>query len=280
MVAELQRCYIIAEIGINHNGDLDLARQLMDIAAEAGCDAVKFQKRTVHIVYTKEELLTPRGSPFGATNGDLKYGLEFGENAYRVIFQHAASLGLDAFASVWDPDSVSFMEQFQPRYLKIPSPLLTYDDLLCRCKRSRIPLILSTGMSSIDEVRRAVGILDGADLTLLHCKSSYPCPADDINLRGMDTLRKMFSLPVGYSGHEEGFGPTVAAVAIGAVMVERHITVNREMWGSDQKLSIEPHELRQMVRAIRDVEAAMGDGQIELRPSEFPALKKLRRAWC
>jgi N-acetylneuraminate synthase len=280
MPLEQGRCYVIGEIGINHNGSLDLALRLMESAAEAGCDAVKFQKRTVQVVYSRDELLAPRASPFGTTNGDLKNGLEFGQGAYESIFRCGEALGLDVFASVWDVDSVTFLEQFDPPYLKVPSPLLTNEELLWRCKRSDLPLILSTGMSTFDEVKQAVRFLDGKDLVLLHCTSSYPCPAEDINLRGMEALSKSFGLPVGYSGHESGLWPTIAAVALGGVMVERHITMSRDLWGSDQKISLEPRELQEMVRAIRDVELAMGDGQIGIRESEFAALKKLRRAWC
>jgi N-acetylneuraminate synthase len=273
-------CYIVAEIGINHNGDVELAKRLIDIAAEAGCDAVKFQKRTVDVVYSPEELLAPRNSPFGTTNGDLKRALEFGYAAYSTLFRHAQTLGIDAFASVWDVDSVTFMEQFDGAFLKIPSPLLTHGLLLERCRRSATPIVLSTGMSTPDEIRHAIKILEDADLTLLACTSCYPCPPEEINLRAIETLRRTFGLPIGYSGHELGLGPSVAAVALGAVMVERHITVARDMWGSDQKFSLEPGELRHMVKAIRDVESALGDGRIDLRESEVPALRKLRRAAC
>jgi N-acetylneuraminate synthase len=270
--------YVIAEIGINHNGSLELAERLMTLAAAAGCNAVKFQKRTIEVVYTAEELLAPRASVFGNTNGDLKRGLEFGRREFESLFRLGKKLGIDVFASVWDIDSVGFIEQFGVRYMKIPSPLLTHDDLLRRCGSSGIPIILSTGMSTMEEIAHAVKLLQGVDLTLLLCTSAYPCPSERINLNGLRTLRRAFGLPTGYSGHEAGIAPTIAAVALGAVVVERHITESRNLWGSDQAVSLEPTELRQLVQGIREVDAAMGDGRIDLQECEIPARAKLRRA--
>jgi len=270
-------CFIVAEIGINHNGDLELARRLIDAAADAGCDAVKFQKRTVEVVYTPEELARPRENPFGPTNGDLKRGLEFGEAEYREIAAHCKRRGLLWFASCWDEASVDFMERFDLPCYKIASASLTDEDLLRYHRRTGRPLILSTGMSTMDEIRRAVSILGQKDLVILHCTSTYPSQPEELNLRTIETLRKEFDCPIGYSGHEVGLQTTLAAVVLGACVVERHITLDRAMWGSDQAASVEPHGFARLVRDIRVIERAMGDGVKKVYESELPIRRKLRR---
>jgi len=270
-------CFIVAEIGINHNGDLELARRLIDAAADAGCDAVKFQKRTVEVVYTPEELARPRENPFGPTNGDLKRGLEFGEAGYREVDAHCRERGLLWFASCWDEGSVDFMERFDPPCYKIASASLTDERLLRHHRKTGRPLILSTGMSTMDEIRRAVEILGLENLVLLHCTSTYPSQPEELNLRTIETLRREFGCPVGYSGHEVGLQTTLAAVALGACVVERHITLDRAMWGSDQAASVEPHGFARLVRDIRVIERAMGDGVKRVYDSELPIRDKLRR---
>jgi N-acetylneuraminate synthase len=270
-------CYIVAELGINHNGDLNITKQLIDVAVKAGCDAVKFQKRTMEVVYTPEELARPRPNPFGNTNGDLKRGLEFDFEDYKEIFSYCKRHNIDCFASTWDETSVDFVEQFAPPCYKIPSPMLTNDCLLKYCGQTERPLILSTGMSTLEQIRHAVEVLDYSNLTLLHCKSIYPCPLEQVNLKVIQTLKTVFPYPVGYSGHELGIWASLAAVALGSAMVERHVTLSRQMWGTDQAVSLEPDELYQMVQAIRAVETAMGTGEITILPNEMAALEKLRR---
>ncbi len=277
-VGEGCSCYIIAEIGINHNGDLGIAKQLIKAAKDAGCDAVKFQKRTVDVVYTQEELAKPRENPFGATNGDLKRGLEFSFTAYEEIDAYCKELSITWFASPWDEDSVDFLEQFQPPCYKLASASLTDDGLLQHIKATKKPILLSVGMSTEAEIEHAVAVLEGAPLLLLHTVSTYPAKDEHVNLRAMATLKEKFpDLCIGYSGHESGVDISIAAVALGAVAVERHITLDREMWGSDQKASIEPWEMKTLVEAARRIEAAMGGGKIECLAEEVPVKEKLRR---
>ncbi len=276
-IGDGEPCYVIAEIGINHNGDLDLARKLISAAVLADCDAVKFQKRTVDVVYTAEELATPRENPFGNTNGDLKRGLEFGREQFEVINEYASSHGMTWFTSCWDEASVDFMEQFSPPCYKIASASLTDDDLLRHHRACERPLILSTGMSTIEEIDHAVEVLGTDDLVILHCTSTYPAKAEELNLRGIAALRERYGVPIGYSGHEVGLSTTVAAAALGACVVERHITLDRAMWGSDQAASVEPQGFSRLVRDVRAVEAALGDGTKRVYDSEVPIIKKLRR---
>jgi N-acetylneuraminate synthase len=271
-------CYIVAEIGINHNGDLDLAKRLVRIAAESGCNAVKFQKRTPRLAYTPEELAAPRASPFGMTNGDLKRGLELDRSAYEALFALARDYGVDCFASVWDVESIEFLEEFDPPCHKIPSPLLIDAELIDACRATGRPLILSTGMSTHEEIQEAVERAGEKDLILLSCTSAYPCPADDVNLARISRLRELFACPVGYSGHELGVWPSIAAAALGADLIERHVTVSRRLWGSDQKASLEPSLLARLVEAVREIEPALGSGELRLLESELPAQAKLRRA--
>ena len=270
--------FLVAEIGINHNGDIEQAKKLISIAASAGWDAVKFQKRTIEVVYTPEELALPRDSPFGKTNGDLKRGLEFGQDEYSEIDSFCRSLGIPWLASCWDEESVDFMEQFDPPCYKISSACLT-DDRLLRYHRSKArPILISTGMSTTEQIDHAVEILGKENLALMHCTSSYPCKPEELNLKLIPWLVERYDVPVGYSGHEIGLYTTLAAVVLGACIAERHITLDRAMWGSDQAASIEPPGLARLVKDIRAVEMAMGDGVKQVYESEIPVQRKLRRA--
>ena len=270
--------FIIAEIGINHNGSLENAKNLIDVAVASGCDAVKFQKRTVEVVYTAAELATPRESVFGTTNGDLKRGLEFDEAAYREIDLHCKANNIDWFASCWDESSVDFMEAFAPPCYKIASASLTDDELLRHHRKTDRPIILSTGMSDLPMIEHAVDVLGENDLVILHCTSTYPSQPEELNLRAIMTLRERFpSVPIGYSGHEPGLATTLAAVAVGACVIERHVTLDRAMWGSDQAASVEPQGIQRLSRDIRSGETALGDGNIKIYDSERPIIDKLRR---
>lgn len=276
-VGDGKPCYIVAEIGINHNGSLDIAKRLLGLAHASGCDAAKFQKRTVDVVYTADELAKPRESPFGVTNGELKRHLEFGAEAYASLDEYAKQIGVPWFASCWDEASVDFIERFAPPAYKIASASLTDDALLRHTRATGKPIIMSTGMSSLAQVDHAVEVLGSKDLILLHTCSTYPSDYSELNLRVMDTLRERYRVPVGYSGHESGLAPSVGAVAMGACMIERHITLDRAMWGSDQAASLGPSGLTRLVRDIRLLEMALGSGQKRVVPSEVPVMKKLRR---
>jgi len=270
--------YIIAEIGINHNGSLDTAKQLIDAAVECGCDAVKFQKRTIDVVYTQEELARPRENPFGRTNGDLKRGLEFGAEEYSEIDRHCRERGIDWTASCWDEESVDFIAGFAPPYFKVASAGLTDDGLLRRHRKYGRPVVLSTGMSDMGLIEHAVDVLGEKDLVLLHCTSTYPSKPEELNLRGIPSLRERFpGIPIGYSGHEIGLSTTIAAATLGACVIERHITLDRAMWGSDHAASVEPQGFKRMIRDIRVIERAMGDGTIRVYESEKGVMDKLRR---
>lgn len=272
-------CFIVAEIGINHNGDLNIAKKLIDVAVEAGCDAVKFQKRTVDVVYTAEELARPRESLFGNTNGDLKRGLELGLEQYYQIDRYCRhQVGIRWFASCWDEASVDFIERFDPPCYKIASASLTDDGLLKHTRATGKPIILSTGMSTMEEIQHAVEVLGRQNLVILHAVSTYPSEDGDTNLRVIETLGTNFpEVPIGYSGHEKGISLTVCAVAMGACMVERHITLDRMMWGSDQPASLEPEGLKKVVRDIRKLELARGDGVKRVLTAEASIKAKLRR---
>ncbi len=276
-VGEGQPCFIVAEIGINHNGDLDTARKLISAAMLAGCDAVKFQKRTVDVVYTPQELAQPRPNPFGQTNGDLKRGLEFGPEQYRAIDEYCRLHNILWFASCWDEASVDFMEQFDPPCYKIASASLTDDNLLRHHRRYGRPIIVSTGMSTIEQIDHAVEIVGTDNLVLMHATSTYPSQLEELNLKGISTLRERYAVPVGYSGHEVGLPTSVAATVMGACMIERHITLDRAMWGSDQAASVEPQGFAKLTRDIRAIEKAMGDGVKRVYDSEVPVMNKLRR---
>lgn len=270
-------CFIIAEIGINHNGSVNLAKKMIDIAVTTGCDAVKFQKRTVDIVYTKEELEKERKSVFGNTNGDLKRGLEFGAEQYKEIDSYCKEKGILWFCSCWDEQAVDFIEQFNVPCYKIASASLTDDNLLRYTRSKGKPILLSTGMSTMEEIRHAVDILGEEDLVIFHCTSTYPSNAEETNLRVIEEFKKEFNCPIGYSGHERGVTPSVLAVALGADSVERHITIDRTNWGSDQAASLEMAGLYHMVRDIRQVPYLLGDGKKVVYPRELPIIEKLRR---
>ena len=270
-------CFVVAEIGINHNGSVSLAKKMIDIALATGCDAVKFQKRTVDVVYTQEELARERKSVFGNTNGDLKRGLEFGYSQYKEIDEYCKEKGIIWFASCWDEGSVDFMEQFNVPCYKISSASLTDDKLLKYTRSKGKPVLLSTGMSTMEQIRHAVNILGEDDLILYHCTSTYPSDTEEMNLRVIESFKKEFSCPIGYSGHERGLTPSILAVAVGASSVERHITTDRTNWGSDQAASLETAGLYHMVRDIRQVPVLLGDGVKVVYPRELPIIEKLRR---
>jgi N-acetylneuraminate synthase len=277
LLGDSQPCYVIAEIGINHNGDVDLAKRLISVAIAAGCDAVKFQKRTVDVVYSAEELARPRESPFGTTNGDLKHGLELDYYAYQEIDAYCRTSKITWFASCWDEKSVDFIQRFNVPCFKIASASLTDDNLLRHVRATGKPIILSTGMSTIEEIDHAVDVLGNDDLILLHACSAYPAYYEELNLRAIPKLRERYALPVGYSGHETGIPSSVAAVVLGACCVERHITMDRAMWGSDHAASLEPNGISRLVRDIRLVEQSMGDGVKRVFDREQPIIQKLRR---
>jgi len=270
-------CFIIAEIGINHNGSVELAKKMIDIASATGCDAVKFQKRTVDVVYTKEELARERKSVFGNTNGDLKRGLEFGKKEYKEIDKYCKKKNIIWFASCWDEGSVDFIEQFNPPCYKIASASLTDDKLLKYTKSKKKPILLSTGMSTMKQIRHAVEILGEKNLIIMHCTSTYPSDAEETNLKVIQTFKKEFNCPIGYSGHERGLTPSIIAAVLGANVVERHITTDRTNWGSDQAASLETAGLYHMVRDIRQVPDLLGDGKKVVYPRELPIIEKLRR---
>lgn len=270
-------CYAIAEIGINHNGDIDLCKKLIDVAVSAGADAVKFQKRTVDVVYTPDELARPRENPFGPTNGDLKLGLEFGYEQYAEIDRYCREQGVDWFASCWDEASVDFIDQFNPPAYKIASASLTDDDLLRHTRAKGKPVILSTGMSSLEQIDHAVQVLGKQDLVIMHSCSTYPAHYEELNLRVIPVLAQQFGVPIGYSGHETGIPSSVAAVALGACMIERHLTLDRAMWGSDHAASLEPNGFTRLIRDIRLIETSMGDGVKRVLEREKPVIEKLRR---
>jgi N-acetylneuraminate synthase len=277
LVGEGQPCFIVAEIGINHNGDIEIAKKLIATAEAAGCNAVKFQKRTIDVVYTREELARPRESPFGDTNGHLKRGLELSLDAYKEIDRYCRELDITWFASCWDEGSVDFIEQFKPPVYKIASACLTDDNLLRHHRAKGRPIILATGMSSIEQIDHAVEVLGKKDLILLQATSTYPAQYDELNIGAIRQLQQRYGVPVGYSGHETGLPSSVAAAAIGACIVERHITLDRAMWGSDHAASLEPNGVIRLVRDIRLVETSMGDGIKRVLPRERPIIEKLRR---
>lgn len=277
-ISDSSPCFIIAEIGINHNGFVDLAKKMIDEAVMAGCDAVKFQKRTVTKVYSPQELDVYRPNYYGSTNRDLKNGLELSYEDYQEIDKYCKSKKIMWFASCWDIDSVDFIEQFDVPCHKIASALLTDDELLLHIKKTGKPILLSTGMSTMDEIRHAVKLLGEDNLVLFHCTSTYPTDHNEINLKVIETFKKEFSCPIGYSGHERGLLPSILSVELGAASVERHITVDRTLWGSDQAASLEPEGLRRMVRDIREVKKVLGDGIKVVYDSEIPVKNKLRKA--
>ena len=270
-------CYVIAEIGINHNGDLAIARKLVEVAHMAGCNAVKFQKRTPELCVPREQRGVMRETPWGLISYmDYRERVEFGESAYREIDSLCSKLGIHWFVSPWDKSSVDFMERFDPLCYKIPSAALTNHDLLDHVFKTGRPVIVSTGMSTQEEMDAAVTRMDMGRTLLAHTTSTYPCPPAELNLRMIPALRAAYPCPIGYSGHEVGLQTTLAAVALGATFVERHITLDRAMWGSDQAASVEPQGLTRLVRDIRVIEDAMGDGVKRVFPGEIGPMKRLR----
>lgn len=277
-VGEGQPVYVIGEIGLNHNGDVEIARKLIDVAAVAGVQAVKFQKRTPEISTPQHMRDVPRETPWGTmTYLEYRYRVEFDREQYAEIGAYADSRGLDWYASPWDVPSVDFLEDLDVVAHKVASASVTDEELLQRLKATGKPIILSTGMSTIEQIDRAVEILGTDQLLMLHATSTYPLPADEANLLMIETLKQRYDVPVGYSGHEPGLQISVAAVAMGAVAVERHITLDRAMWGSDHAASLEPHGLMTLVRDIRIIGAARGDGVKRIFPGELAPLSKLRR---
>ncbi len=270
--------FIIAEIGVNHNGDISIAKNLIEIAKEAGCDAVKFQKRTIDSVYTKEFLDSPRESPWGKTQRAQKEGLEFGLAQYQEIDRYCKDLGIEWFASAWDTKSQIFLRQFNFRHNKVASALLVCEPLLEMIAEEKKHTFISTGMSTLEQIDRAVHIFRNADCSfeLMHCRSTYPMDDEDANLNCILTLRERYKCKVGYSGHEVGLAVSYAAVALGATSLERHITLDRAMYGSDQAASVEPSGLRMLVGAVRKIEKALGDGKVGVQAKEVPIAKKLR----
>jgi len=269
-------CFVIGEIGINHNGQIKIAKELIEKCIEVGADAVKFQKRDLEIVYSKEELDKDRKSVFGNKNRDLKKGLEFQEKEYNEI-DNLCKNNILWTSSCWDLNSLKFIQNYKPKFLKIASACLTDVELLKAHKDTGIPIILSTGMSDLDQISKALSYLDENNTILLHCTSTYPCKLEEINLNGIKTLIDEFKIPVGYSGHETGVSTTVNAVAMGACVVERHITLDRSNWGSDQAASLEMQGFSKLIRDIRAFEKAKGDGKIKVYDSEKEIIKKLRR---
>lgn len=303
VVGEGQPTYVIAEIGINHNGDMDIAKKLIDEAVRVGCDAVKFQKRTVDVVYTPEELTKPRpvdsqilvkaikrgvlsedavkrlkDSNFeNSTNGDLKRALELTKEEYKEIDRYTKEKGIQWFGSPWDEAAVDFLAEFDIPAFKVASASMTDAGLLRHIRSKGKPVIMSTGGSTLDMIRKAVAIVGPENLVLMHCVATYPANPEDLNLKAIHTLRDAFDVPIGYSGHEVGMSPAFAAAVLGACIIERHITLNRAMWGSDQSASLEPYGFERLLNYIRFYEKTRGDGEKKIIPAEEPVMKKLRR---
>lgn len=278
MVGDGYPTFIVAEIGINHNGSLENARRLIDAAVHAGVDAVKFQKRTPELCVPPEQRNQMRDTPWGYISYlEYRHKLEFWEDEYREIDHYCKEKGIAWFASVWDEPSVDFLESFDPPCYKIPSASLTDLALLRRVRATNRPVILSTGMSTMEQIHSAVGVLGLSNLLIAHATSTYPCEPHELNLRMIPTLRQVFPCPIGYSGHEVGLVTSVVAVALGACMIERHITLDRAMWGSDQAASVEPGGFERLVKYVRVTEQALGDGVKHVYESEQPSLKRLRR---
>ena len=279
MIGDDNSIFIIAEIGINHNGDIKIAKKLIDIAKNAGCDAVKFQKRNVEKAVPEKHKNVPRESPWGTIPYiEYKKKIEFSKKEYDIIDSYCNERNILWTASPWDTDSVDFLDRYDVPFNKIASALITNKEFLAHINRKNKPMIISTGMSTINEIITAVNTLDENRRIILHCNSSYPAKNNELNLRAIYTLKNLFPHnPVGYSGHEVGLQTTVAAAVLGACVIERHITLDRTMWGTDQSASVEPHELEQLVNDIKNMEKALGDGEIRVYDSEIPFLKKLRR---
>jgi N-acetylneuraminate synthase len=274
----MKKIFIIAEIGINHNGDIEITKQLIDIAMDAGADAVKFQKRNIDLVYTKELLDSPRESPWGTTQREQKEGLEFGLDDYTEIDKYCKEKGIDWFASAWDLESQKFLQQFNLKYNKIASAMIVYDDLLKMVASEKKHTFISTGLSTLDDIDKAVRIFQdaGCPFDLMHCVSTYPMKDENANLKMINTLRERYNCNVGYSGHEAGLAVSFAAAALAITSLERHITLDRAMYGSDQAASVEPAGFKMLVGGVRKIEQAMGDGKKRILEAEVPIAMKLR----
>ncbi len=271
--------FITAELGINHNGDIDIAKKLIDTAKLAGCDAVKFQKRTVEKVYSKEVLDSPRNSPWGTTTREQKNGIEFSKNEYDIIDKYCKNNHIEWYASAWDVESLEFLKQYEFKYNKVASAMLTNMELINKIAQEKKHTFVSTGMSNMDQIKTAVNIFkkNECPFELQHSNSSYPMKIEEANLNCIKTLQNEFECNVGYSGHESlGYLICVAAVILGATSIERHITLDRSMYGSDQPASLEPAGLQRLVRDIRNIDLIMGDGEKIIWDSEIPVMKKLR----
>lgn len=270
--------FIIAEIGINHNGDISIAKQLIDTAKRCGCDAVKFQKRDINLVYSKEMLDSPRESPWGTTQRDQKMGLEFGKEEFDEIDRYCREVGIEWFASAWDPNSMKFLDQYDLKHHKVASAMIVSDDFLRDVAARKKHTFISTAMSTLDDVARAVNIFREADcpFELMHCVGTYPMKPENANLNCIKTLRDTFKCDVGYSGHETGLAVSVGAAMLGITSLERHITLDRSMYGSDQAASVEPLGLGQLCRYVRILEGARGDGVKRILPEEEKVAVKLR----
>jgi len=275
--------FIIGEIGINHNGDLGIAKDLINVAVDAGADAVKFQKRTIDLVYTQEFLDGPRESPWGTTQREQKEGLEFGLDDYTVIDEYCKEKGVEWFASAWDLESQKFLNQFNLKHNKIASAMIVYEELLQEVASEGKHTFISTGMTKEEDITKAVNIFRNANcpFELMHCISTYPMKDEDANLNAINTLREKYTCDVGYSGHEGGLAVSYAATALGVTSLERHITLDRAMYGSDQSASVEPSGFRMLVGAVRKIEQAMGDGKLGYLEREIPIAENLRQhlAW-
>ena len=278
MVGDGHPVYIVAEIGINHNGDVNMAKEMIDAAKHAGVDAVKLQKRTPELCVPPDQRGQMRETPWGYISYlDYRYKVEFEDKEYEEIDRHAREVGIDWFVSVWDEPSVDFIEKFNPPCYKVPSASLTDLELLKHLRKTGRPLILSTGMSTRDQISKAVETIGQDNLIITHATSAYPCDPAELNLRMVETLRGMFECPIGYSGHEVGLVTSAVVIALGACLVERHITLDRALWGSDQAASVEPGGFERLVKYIRVTEQALGDGVKKVYSSELPSLRKLRR---
>ena len=279
ILSRLEMTFITAELGINHNGDIDIAKKLIDTAKLAGCDAVKFQKRTVEKVYSKEVLDSPRNSPWGTTTREQKNGIEFSKNEYDIIDKYCKNNHIEWYASAWDVESLEFLKRYELKYNKVASAMLTNMELINKIAQEKKHTFVSTGMSNMDQIKTAVNIFkkNECPFELQHSNSSYPMKIEEANLNCIKTLQNEFECNVGYSGHESlGYLICVAAVILGATSIERHITLDRSMYGSDQPASLEPAGLQRLVRDIRNIDLIMGDGEKIIWDSEIPVMKKLR----
>ena len=274
----MKSTYIIAEIGINHNGSIDVAKKLIDIAAVAGCNAVKFQKRNPDVCVPEHQKNVIRETPWGTmTYLEYKHKIEFGKEEYDVIDSYCKEKGIAWSASPWDLDSLNFLNQYDIPFIKIPSAMLTNDELIEATLNTGKKVILSVGMSTEEEISHAVNILQKSnDFALLHCNSTYPAPINELNLSAIQTLKEKYNCEVGYSGHEFRLGTTVASIYLGATIIERHITLDRTMWGTDHMSSVEPQGLIKLVKGIRELEEAYGDGVVRVTDSQIPVRNKLR----